>query len=265
MRRQLAAWLAVAGLIVSGCTSSAEAGSDLPTAPVTRSMTGEQAKAARLVENFFRSLQARDAHALYALFVQDDQCHPGDIDARLDGVTTSIADGADIEVESIELGAVGATTTVTFELIERLGASEKLIVFEEFFPLTNDGMRWKFDANVCSWLEGPDTEVQDELLLAAAALAEFRLETGTYLATSNGLRYFASGLNVVTDESLLAPGSVLLSSGIDEALLVGQGTGGAWYCLALSGDDLALYGSAPAYEQVAFWETCLEQASSSGW
>lgn len=264
MRRQFAAWVAVLGLAVAGCTASAGAGDELPSAPVARSMTPDEASAARLVENFFRALQQRNAAALYALFEQDDQCHPSNIEERLVGVTMSIADTSEVEVEEITLRPIGATTTVTFELIERQGSAEKLIAFEEFFPVVTDGVRWKFDANICEWLTGPDAEIQSELLLALAALEEFRLETGTYLATSNDLRYYASGLNLVTDEMALTPGSVLLSSGADQALLIGQGTGGGWYCIALAGDK-TLYNSGPSYENVAVWEGCIDQAVTGGW
>jgi hypothetical protein len=264
MRRQLAAWIAVAGLIMSACTSPAEADSDdLPSAPVARRMTGDEADIARLVENFVRSMQQRDAHALYALFTQDDQCHPKDIEALLDGIERmSIDDGAEIEVVDITLQPVGATTTFTFDLAERIGASEKVTTFDRFMPVVNDGMRWRFASDVCAVLLDDDTEAQEEALLGQAALEEFRLDTGTYLATPNALRYYASGLNMVTDASMIYPGSVLLTAGTDQALLITQGATGAWYCIAMTGEQQALYGSGPNYDDVALWETCTENVTT---
>jgi hypothetical protein len=61
------------------------------------------------------------------------------------------------------------------------------------------------------------------------------------------------------------PGRVLLTSGVDQALLASQGATGTWYCMAITADEPELYGSGPTYEQVAFWETCLESASAGGW
>jgi hypothetical protein len=264
MRRQLAAWIAVLGLIAAGCTSSAEAGDDLPSVPVARSTTPDEASASRLVENFFRSLQQRDAHALYALFEQDGECRPPDIEQRLVGVQTSIADTSEIEADNITLRQVGVTTELTFDLIERQGTSEKLIPFEQFFPVNTLGTRWKFAANVCEWLTGPDVEVQNQLRMAESTLEEFRLDTGTYLATPNDLRYYASGLKVIDDEMALTPGTVLLTPGAAEALVVGQGTAGTWYCIALTGDG-SLYGSSPNFEDVALWEGCAQLGSTGGW
>lgn len=265
MRRQFAAWIAVVGLIVAGCTSSAEAGDELPTVPVAAAVNPEEAAAARIIENFFRSLQQRDAYALYALFVQDSECHSADIAAGLEGMTTSISPLSDVEVTDITLRQIGETTAAGFDLVEIQGTSEKLVTFEEFFPLTNDGGRWKLDANICEWLTGPDVEIQSEMQLALAALEEFRTDTGTYLAGENDLRYYASGLKLVTDEMTLTPGTVLLTPGVDQALLVGQGTGGGWYCIAVADDAPPLYSSAPTFEEASLWETCTDQATTGGW
>jgi hypothetical protein len=270
MRRQFAALLAVLGLIAAACTSSADADIDAQMAALsaTPRVTSEEAQAARLVEDFFAALQQRDAYALYALFSPDDQCRPGRIEELLTGVDIGIAETSEVEVDEIALRPVGSFTTMSFTLIEHQGAADKELVYDEFFPAEQLGTRWRFAANLCEWLVAPtdgDYAVRQELQLALTALEAFQAEYGTYLASGNDLRYYASGLNATMDELALMPGEVLVVPGDEQALLIGEGIGGGWYCIAVGMETGPVYGSGSSIEDVIMFDTCAENASASGW
>jgi hypothetical protein len=269
MRRQFAALIAVLGLVISACTSSADAGVDDELAALSARprVSTEEAQVSRLVENFFGALQQRNAYALYALFTPDDQCRPAQISTLLSNVELGIAETSEVEVDEISVRPIGSTNSVSFTLIEHQGASEKELVYDEFFPVEQMD-RWRFSANLCEWLAAPadgDASVHQELGLALAALEAFHAEHGSYLASGNDLRYYASGLTVTMDELALMPGDVLVVPGADHGLLVGQGVGGGWYCIAVGLETGTVYGSGPTVEDVIFFETCVEGASASGW
>jgi hypothetical protein len=270
MRRQFAALLAVLGLIASACTSSADADIDAQMAALsaTPRMSSQEAQAARLVEDFFAALQQRNAYALYALFSPDDQCRPARIAELLDGVDIGIAETSEVEVDDIQLRPVGAYSSLSFTLIEHQGAADKELVYEEFFPAEQLDNRWRFAANLCEWLAAPtdgDYSVRQELELAMAALEAFQADYGTYLASGNDLRYYASGLNATMDELALMPGDVLVVPGDEQALLVGQGIGGGWYCIAVGMETGPVYGSGSSIEDVIMFDACAANASASGW
>jgi hypothetical protein len=268
MRRQFAAWIAVLGLVASACTSSADAEDDLSTISARAPVSEAEAGVERLVVNFFRALQERNAPALYALFTPDDQCRPGQIADLIANVTVGIAETSEVEVDDLEMRTEGAGTSISFTLIESQGASEKELIYEEFFPVVESGLRWRFDADLCGWLAAPlgegDAEVQDDLATALIALEAFRAEYGSYQASGNDLRYYASGLSATVDELALAPGMVLVVPGEQQAMLIGQGTGGTWYCIAISDGEKA-YGSGSTFEEVMMWDTCLASASPEPW
>jgi hypothetical protein len=67
------------------------------------------------------------------------------------------------------------------------------------------------------------------------------------------------------DELALMPGDVLVVPGDLQALLVGQGVGGGWYCIALGMDTGPVFGSGPTVEDVIYFEACTEDATVSGW
>lgn len=267
MRRQFAALIAVLGLVAAGCTSSAAADDQLAALSARPRVSTEEAQAIRLVENFFASLQQRDPYALYALFTQDDQCHAADIEALLGNVTLGIAETSDVEVDELSMRQVGSAFSLSFTLIEHQGASEKELVYDEFFPMEMQD-RWRFSANICEWLAAPSGDgsaVQQQLALALAALQAFHAEHQTYLASGNDLRYYASGLSATMDEMALMPGDVLVVPGDEQAVLVGQSGGGGWYCIAVGMDTGPVYGSGSSIEDVVLFETCAANASSSGW
>lgn len=271
MRRQFAAWIAVLGLVVSACTSSADADveDDLSALSARTPVSTEEAAVSRLIENFFSALQQSNHYALYAMFTPDDQCRPGRIETLLANVTPGIAETSEVEVDDISLRQIGATYSVTFTLIEHQGASEKELVYDGFFPIEETSTRWRFSANLCEWLSAPagqgDAGVQRELTAAIAAMQTFYGEHATYLASGNDLRYYASGLSVTMDELALLPGDVLVVPGDQQALLLGQGIEGSWYCVAFDTGADPLYGSGPAFEDVAFYESCAESATTGGW
>ncbi len=266
MRRQIAALIAVLGLVVSACTSSAGADEDLANLSARPRVSGEEAQAARLVENFFGALQQRNAYALYALFQPDDQCRPGRIGSLLATVELAVAATSEVEVDDLELRPVGPTQSVSFTLIERQGADEREFAYATFFPIEQTD-RLRFAANLCEWLASPagDGAIQQELALALAALQAFYGEHATYLASGNDLRYFASGLNATLDQTALAPGDVLIVPGDQTALLAGQGVTGAWYCVAVGLEDGPVYGSGSSVDDVILLETCAAEASVAGW
>ncbi len=266
MRRQFAAWIAVLGLVVSACTSSAGAQNDSTTLPARPQVSTEEAQATRLVEDFFSSLQQRNAYALYALFTPYEQCRPAQIEALLANVSLGIAETSEVEVDEMAVREVGSSYSLSFLLIEHQGASEKQLEYTEFFPLQQTD-RWRFAANICEWLASPsgDNAVQQELTLALTALQAFYEEHQTYLASGNDLRYYASGLTVTMDELALMPGDVLVVPGDQQALLVGQGVGGGWYCIAVGMDTGPVYGSGSTVDDVILYESCTAGASASGW
>jgi len=271
MRRQFAAWIAVLGLVISACTSSADADVEDNLAAISAQapVFSQEAGVSRLIENFFSALQQRNHYALYAMFTPDDQCRPGRIDTLLDGVTPGIAETSEVEVDDISIRQVGATHSVTFTLIEHQGASEKELVYDRFFPLEETFTRWRFSANLCDWLASPsgkgDTGVQQQLVMALTAMQAFYGENATYLASGNDLRYHASGLSVTMDELALLPGDVLVVPGDQQALLIGQGIDGSWYCVAFGTGADPLYSSGSAFEDVAFYDSCVEGATIGGW
>jgi hypothetical protein len=67
------------------------------------------------------------------------------------------------------------------------------------------------------------------------------------------------------DELALMPGDVLVVPGDEQALLVGQGVGGAWYCIAVGLGTGPVYGSGSTIEDVILYETCAAAASAGGW
>ena len=265
MRRQIVALVAVLGLVASACTSSAGADDDLANITARPRVSSEETQTARLIENFFTALQERDAYALYALFQQDDQCRPAKIESLLAGVSLGIAETSEVEVDDVELRAVGSTQSVSFTLIEHQGASEKELVYSTFFPIEQTD-RWRFAANLCEWLVSPsgDAGIQQELGLALSALQAFYAEHGSYLASGNDLRYFASGLSATLDQTALMPGEVLIVPGDQQALLAGQGVTGAWYCIAAAIDG-PFYGTGDTVDEVIFFESCAAEASTTGW
>jgi len=271
MRRQFAAWIAVLGLVVSACTSSADADveSDLSALAARTPVSTQEAAVSRLIENFFSALQQRNHYALYAMFTPDDQCRPGRIETLLANVTPGIAETSEVEVDDISLRRVGATYSVAFTLIEHQGASEKELVYDGFFPIEETFTRWRFSANLCEWLSAPAGQgsagIQQELATAIAAMQTFYQEHATYLASGNDLRYHASGLNVTMDELSLMPGDVLVVPGDQQALLLGQGIEGGWYCVAFDTGADPLFGSGGAFEDVAFYDSCVEGGSTGGW
>ncbi|MFH2072815.1 MAG: hypothetical protein ABIJ75_08205 [Actinomycetota bacterium] len=266
MRRQFAALIAVLGLVAAACTSSA--GAENTPAPLAAGsgVSTEEAQATRLVEDFFASLQQRNAYALYALFVTDDQCRPPHIEALLADVELGIAETSEVEVAEMTMREIGSSYSLSFVLIEHQGASEKELEYKEFFPLQMAD-RWRFAANICEWLASPsgDSAVQEQLGLALTALQAFHDEHDTYLATGNDLRYYASGLKATMDELAMMPGDVLVVPGDEQALLVGQGVGGAWYCIAVGLGTGPVYGSGSTIEDVILYETCAAAASAGGW
>jgi len=267
MRRQFAALIAVLGLVVSACTSSAAADDDLANLSARPRVSVEEAQATRLVENFFASLQQRNAYALYALFSPDDQCRPSQIEALLANVSLSVAVTSEFEVDEIAVRPVGSTYSMSFTLIEHQGASDKGLEYTTFFPMEQTD-RWRFAANICEWLASPSGDgsaVQQELGLALTALQAFYGEHNTYLASGNDLRYYASGLNATMDELALMPGNVLVVPGDQAALLVGQGVDGGWYCIAVGMDTGPVYGSGSSVEDVILYEACTEGASAGDW
>jgi len=267
MRRQFAALIAVLGLVAAACTSSAGADDQLAALSARPRISTEEAQATRLVEDFFASLQQRDAYALYALFTQDDQCHPDDIESLLDGVTLGIAETSDVEVDELSMRPIGSVYSLSFTLIEHQGASEKELVYDEFFPMEMQD-RWRFSANICEWLAAPSGDgsaVQQELLLALAALEAFHAEHQTYLASGNDLRYYASGLTATISELELMPGDVLVVPGDEQAVLVGQSAGGGWFCIAVGTGTGPVYGSGSSIEDVVLFEACTAGASAAGW
>ena len=267
MRRQFAALIAVLGLVVSACTSSAAADPNPATGSALSHTSTEEAQATRLVRNFFASLQQRSAYALYALFSPDDQCRPGQIETLLTDVSLSIAETSDIEVEDLSMRATGSTYSLGFTLIEYQGASEIQVEYTEFFPIEQTD-RWRFAANLCEWLAAPSDRgaaVRQQLDLALTALQAFYAEHYTYLASGNDLRYYASGLNATMDELALTPGDVLVVPGDQHALLVGQGVGGGWYCIAVGEEMGPVYGTGSTVDDVILYEACAASASASGW
>jgi len=271
MRRQFAAWIAVLGLVISACTSSADADveNDLAAISAQVPVSTQEAAVSRLIENFFTALQERNHYALYAMFTPDDQCRPGQIEALLVGVTTGIAETSEVEVDDISIRQVGATHSVTFTLIEHQGASEKALIYDRFFPIEETFTRWRFSANLCEWLASPSGEgnagVQQQLVAALTAMQAFYGEHANYLASGNDLRYHASGLNVTMDELALLPGDVLVLPGDQQALLLGQGIDGSWYCVAFDTGLEPLFSSGPAFDDVAFYESCVDGATTGGW
>lgn len=270
MRRQIAALIAVLGLVATACTSSADADVDARLAAMSAAprVSVEEVQATRLVENFFAALRQRDAYALYALFTPDDQCRPARIDGLLSQVELGIAETSEVEVDEITLRTVGSAYSLSFTLIEHQGASDKELVYDEFFPATRSDGRWRFAANLCDWLAAPsdgDAAVRSELTLALAAFEAFYAEYGTYLASGNDLRYYASGLSATMDELALMPGEVLVVPGAEQALLVGQGVGGGWYCIALEAGADPVYGSGPTVDDVILFDPCAADGSTAGW
>mgnify|MGYP001824565583 CR=1 FL=1 len=265
MRRQIAALIAVLGLVVSACTSSAAADEDLANLTARPRISSEEAQAARMIENFFGALRQRDAYALYALFQQDDQCRPALIEDLLAAVELGIAETSEVEVDDLELRQVGATQSVSFTLIEHQGASERELAYATFFPI-EETVRPRFAANLCEWLASPggDAAIQAELRLALDALQAFFAEHGTYLASGNDLRYFTSGLSATMDQTTLAPGEVLVVPGDLQALLVGQGVTGVWYCIAVGTEGGPVFGSGDVVDDVILFESCLAGAVA-GW
>lgn len=269
MRRQFAALIAVLGLVASACTSSADAGQEAELAAMaTRSpVSSEDTQAARLIGNFFKALREKNHYALYAMFTPDDACRPVHIEALLAGVEPGIAETSEIEVDEVTLHQVGTTYSVSFTLLEYQGADEKRLVYDEFFPIEqSEGSRWRFAADLCEWLASPEgDEVRSELSEALSALQSFYAEHGTYLATGNDLRYYVSGLDVTVDELDLEPGGVLLTPGDQQALLLGQGSGGGWYCIVAAAGLDPGYGAGPTFDAVGSIEACLTVSSTGGW
>jgi muconolactone delta-isomerase len=259
----------VLGLVVSACTSSADADVDPELAAMSARAraSSEEKQAERLITNFFRAIQERNHYALYALFAPDDECRPGRIEELLVGVTPGIAETSEVEVDDVSMRPIGNTYSVAFTLIEHQGAAEKELVYEEFFPIEETGSRWRFSADLCEWLAAPDGDagVQQEMGLALEALQLFFADNESYLASDNDLRYYASGLNITLDELALMPGEVLLASADQQALLIGQGITGGWYCIAVADGFDPRYGSGPTFEDVAFLEACLDGSSTGGW
>ncbi|MCJ7726597.1 MAG: hypothetical protein MUP76_09465, partial [Acidimicrobiia bacterium] len=178
-----------------------------------------------------------------------------------------IAETSKVEVEELSMRPVGTVYSLSFTLIEHQGASEKELVYDEFFPMEMQD-RWRFASNICEWLVAPTGDgaaVQQELGLALAAMQAFFAEHQTYLASGNDLRYYASGLTATMDELALMPGDVLVVPGDQQAVLVGQGGGGGWYCIAIGMETGPVYGSGSSIEDVILFETCTANASSSGW
>lgn len=269
MSRRIATALASLAFAAAACTSSASAGDevlDLGAAPLVSS---DENAISRLIENFFRAIGEGEEYAVYALFTPHEECRPADIAELLPAIETGVSPESDLGVEQLDLRRVGEATSISFSLVEHQGSSQKELVFEEFFPVVFDGSRWRFDADLCRWAGEPagetDGQVRDELALTLVAVQAFHDEWATYLATANDLRYYVSGLNVVDTDLELTPGVVLLTPGVEDALMVGQGQSGVWYCVALLGAGSPAYGSGSGFEDVATIDGCLSTASVSGW
>jgi hypothetical protein len=269
MSLRVAASIAALALVAAACTSSAEAENDGLELSATSLFSADENAVARLVENLFRAINEGEEYAVYAMFTPHETCRPADIAARLPSIQTGVNPESDLEVQALKLREVGGATSISFDLVEQQGSSQKELVFEEFFPVVFDGRRWRFDANLCLWVDEPpdaaDSEVRDEMLATLTAAQASYEESATYLATANDLRYHVSGLSVVDVDLDLTPGTVLWLSGIEEALMIGQGQSGTWYCVALIGAGAPAYGSASSFEQVATLDGCLSTASPSGW
>jgi len=269
MRRKIAAWIALLALTASACTSSAGADFDAPLAGASARtpVSAQEAQAARMITNFFRALQERDHYALYALFTPDDECRPARIQALLADVEPGFAVTSTLEVSRVTLRKVGAAHSASFTLIENQGADQKELAYDEFFPIQETGTRWRFAADLCGWIIDPEggAAIRLELEKALAALQAFHAEHGSYQATGNDLRYFASGLKITLDEAALIPGDVLLVPEDDRALLIGQGIAGGWFCVVIAAGAAPGYGSGPDYGDVAVFESCLIEAATGGW
>jgi hypothetical protein len=269
MSLRIAVSIAALTLVAASCTSSAEAENDGPELGATSLFSADENAIARLIENLFRAINEEEEYAVYAMFTPHDTCRPADIADRLPTIQTGVSPESDLEVQALKLREVGGATSLSFDLVERQGSSQKELVFEEFFPVVFHGQRWRFDANVCLWADEPagatDSGVRDELLATLTAAQAFYEESITYLATANDLRYQVSGLSVVDVDLDLTPGKVLWISDIEEALMIGQGQSGTWYCVVLIGAGTPAYGSASSFEQVATVDGCLSTASPSGW
>jgi hypothetical protein len=63
----------------------------------------------------------------------------------------------------------------------------------------------------------------------------------------------------------LAPGTVLLAPGDQQALLIGQGSGGGWYCIAAGAGADPGYGSGSSFDAVGSPEACRSASSPTGW
>jgi len=269
MRRKIAAWITLLALTASACTSSAGADFDAPLAAASARtpVSAQESQAARMITNFFRALQDRDQYALYALFTPDDECRPARIEALLADVDPGFAVTSKIEVSRITLRKVGTTYSASFTLIENQGADQRELAYDEFFPIKESDTRWRFAADLCAWIIDPEggAAMRRELEKALAALQAFHAEHGTYQATGNDLRYFASGLKITVDEAALIPGDVLLVPEDDRALLIGQGIGGGWFCVVVAAGAEPGFGSGTDYEDVAIFESCLIGAATGGW
>jgi hypothetical protein len=269
MRRKIATCIALLALTASACTSSADAEFDAPLAGASAPtpVSPQEAQAARMITNFFRALQDRNHYALYALFTPDDECRPARIEALLAEVEPGFAVTSKIEVSQVTLRTVGTTYSASFTLIENQGADQRELSYDEFFPMQDADARWRFAADLCGWLVDPEggEAMRRELEKAVASLQAFHAEHGTYQATGNDLRYFASGLRITLDEAALIPGDVLLVPEDARALLLGQGIAGGWFCVAIAAGAEPAYGSGPDYESIAVFESCLIEAAAGGW
>jgi hypothetical protein len=256
-------------LAASACTSSAGAEDDALEVGSTSLFSSDEASIARLVENFFRAVALEEEYAVFAMFTPHDGCKAADIAVRLPAIDTGVSPESDLEVSRVKLREVGTSVSISFDLVEKQGTSVKELSYEEFFPVVFDGTRWRFDADLCLWVDEPpgaaDGEIRDVLLATVTAAEAFHDEFATYLASANDLRYEVSGLKVVDSDLELSPGWVLWLPGIEDALMLGQGKSGTWYCVALIDAGSPGYGSGSGFEEVASLEGCLSTASVSGW
>ena len=63
----------------------------------------------------------------------------------------------------------------------------------------------------------------------------------------------------------LEPGEVLLTPGDQQALLLGQGSGGGWYCIVAAAGLDPGYGAGSTFDAVGSIEACLTVSSTGGW
>ena len=81
MRRQFAALIAVLGLVVSACTSSAAADPNPATGSALSHTSTEEAQATRLVRNFFASLHVKEFLVAVRLMARPAPCDAEFIDS----------------------------------------------------------------------------------------------------------------------------------------------------------------------------------------